>query len=223
MKPTSLLEHLLRPLRRAKLRTIDGGRAKMLIEGSSRKRIVVGAAGICAPGWIRTEFEYLDLLALPDWERLVKPESLDAILAEHVWEHLSADDAHVAARTCFRYLRPGGYLRVAVPDGLHPDPRYIDSVKVGGNGAGADDHKVLYRYDTFAAVFEAAGFRVGHYEHFDESGHFHFREWDPRDGMIWRSMRFDDRNRDGNSNYTSIILDAIKPPASAPLHSGARK
>ncbi len=157
--------------------------------------------------------EFLNLLAPGDWDRLVNPDSLDAILAEHVWEHLSADDARDAARICHKYLRPGGYLRVAVPDGLHPDPGYIESVRVGGTGAGAADHKQLYRYDSFAAVFKSAGFEVRHYEHFDESGRFDFREWDPRDGMIWRSMRFDERNRDGNPNYTSIVLDAVKPAA----------
>lgn len=40
----------------------------------------------------------------------------DAFVAEHVWEHLSLSDAHVAARNCQRYLRPGGRLRIAVPD-----------------------------------------------------------------------------------------------------------
>lgn len=40
----------------------------------------------------------------------------DAFLAEHVWEHLSLEDAHRATRNCYRFLRPGGRLRLAVPD-----------------------------------------------------------------------------------------------------------
>lgn len=40
----------------------------------------------------------------------------DAFVAEHVWEHLSLADAHRAAQNCHRYLRPGGRLRLAVPD-----------------------------------------------------------------------------------------------------------
>lgn len=48
---------------------------------------------------------------------MLGPEGLaDAFLAEHVWEHLSLDDAHRATRNCQRYLRPGGRLRLAVPD-----------------------------------------------------------------------------------------------------------
>jgi predicted SAM-dependent methyltransferase len=207
---------MLGPLVRIKTRIIDVRHARMRIRDSAQKRIVVGAGGFCAPGWVRTEMEFLNLLAPRDWDRLADPESLDAILAEHVWEHLDADEARVAARICHKYLRPGGYLRVAVPDGLHPDPGYIELVRVGGTGAGADDHKQLYRYDSFAAVFESAGFEVRHCEHFDESGRFDFRAWDPRDGMIWRSLRFDERNRDGNPHYTSIVLDAVKPAAGIP-------
>ena len=150
-----------------------------------------------------------------DWQRFTPPDSLSGILAEHVWEHLTPADAEAAARLCFQHLRPGGHLRAAVPDGLHPDPRYIESVRPGGSGAGADDHQVLYRHDSFAAVFRRAGFEVRLYEHFDETGRFQFREWDPRDGMVWRSLRYDQRNRDGNPNYASIVLDAVKPAGSA--------
>lgn len=48
---------------------------------------------------------------------LLGPAGLvDAFLAEHVWEHLSLQDAHRATRNCRRHLRPGGRLRLAVPD-----------------------------------------------------------------------------------------------------------
>lgn len=48
---------------------------------------------------------------------MLGPEGLvDAFVAEHVWEHLSLEDAHRATRNCQRHLRPGGRLRLAVPD-----------------------------------------------------------------------------------------------------------
>jgi hypothetical protein len=43
----------------------------------------------------------------------------DAFVAEHVWEHLSLEAAHVAARNCYAHLSPGGTLRIAVPDPNH--------------------------------------------------------------------------------------------------------
>lgn len=185
--------------------------AKSALSLQATKRIVIGAAGICAPSWVATEERFLDLCSVEDWTHLAAPGSIAAILAEHVWEHLDAGAAEAAARQCFAQLRPGGHLRVAVPDGLHPDPAYIEAVRPGGTGAGAEDHKVLYRYDSLAALFQRAGFEVRPCEHFDAAGRFHFHDWDPRDGMVWRSLRYDQRNRDGKPNYSSIILDAVRP------------
>lgn len=36
-----------------------------------------------------------------------------------------------------RVLKPGGYVRVAVPDGFHPDPAYIEMGRPGGYGTGS--------------------------------------------------------------------------------------
>ncbi|WP_205944565.1 class I SAM-dependent methyltransferase [Pelagibius litoralis] len=179
-------------------------------------RLVIGSAGLFEPGWIGTDIEYLNLLAPAHWEKNFEKGSIDVILSEHVWEHLTYEDGLEAARRCFEYLRPHGYLRVAVPDGFHPDPDYIASVRPSGSGDGAHDHKVLYNHRTFAAVFEEAGFRVVPLEHFDREGSFHFTEWDPAKGKIRRSKRFDPRNGEGVLNYTSIILDACKDGATGP-------
>jgi predicted SAM-dependent methyltransferase len=183
---------------------------RQLAANSGPRRIVLGASRQCIPGWISSEIDFLNLLKANDWERFFEVSSIDALLGEHVWEHLTPQDGLRAAKTCYRYLKPGGYLRVAVPDGLHPDPAYIDHVKIGGTGAGADDHKALYTYQTLKELFQEAGFYVRLYEYFDEEGHFHCEKWNPEDGMISRSAKFDERNCDGTLNYTSIIIDAIK-------------
>jgi len=174
-------------------------------------RIVIGSSGTAPEGWVATDREVIDLLREDTWLRYFAVGSLDAILAEHVWEHLSAEEAARSATTCLRFLKPGGYLRVAVPDGLHPDPAYIEQVRPGGSGSGADDHKVLYTYDSFGDLFAREGFDVKLHEYYDRNGRFQFNEWDPGDGLIRRSMRFDARNSPGHLAYTSIILDAVKP------------
>jgi predicted SAM-dependent methyltransferase len=179
--------------------------------GRFPRRIVLGASGTFDPGWIPTEVDALNLLRESDWERFFEPESIDALLAEHVWEHLTPEEALAGAQLCFRYLKSGGYLRIAVPDGNHPDPEYIRGVQPGGNGAGAKDHKILYTYRSFGALFERAGFSVKLLEYFDESGRFHCSDWTAERGVIHRSQRFDKRNRGGKTVYTSIILDAVKP------------
>jgi len=174
-------------------------------------RIILGAAEDRYDGWIPTDRKKLDLTRETDWAFHFKPNTVDAILAEHVWEHLDPSAAVLGARNCFKYLAPGGYIRVAVPDGLHPDEGYINRVKPGGWGAGSDDHHVLYTYVTLKRLFASVGFEITLLEYFDKSGTFHFYEWSPADGMITRSKRFDPRNRTRELAYTSIILDAKKP------------
>ncbi|MBC8112462.1 MAG: hypothetical protein H7Y04_15525 [Verrucomicrobia bacterium] len=173
-------------------------------------KIVIGASGIADNSWTSTEADYLNLLKDEDWQKFFKENTIDAMLAEHVWEHLTAEQGLLAAQNCFRYLRKGAYLRCAVPDGFHNDPEYINYVKPGGHGDGADDHKVLYNYQTFSAMFEKAGFSVELLEYFDKNGQFHFTDWLPEAGKIRRSRRFDSRNQQGKLGYTSLIVDARK-------------
>ena len=137
-------------------------------------KIIIGASRRPIPGWIPSEAEFLNLLDSGTWEKFFKPCSINALLAEHVWEHLTEQEGLIAASNCFKYLKQGGYLRLAIPDGLHPSVEYIESVKVGGSGSGADDHKVVYTYKTIQALLEQAGFKVKLYEYFDESGKFHY-------------------------------------------------
>jgi len=174
-------------------------------------RIILGASGTNYDGWIPTDVEHLNLLIPKHWEDCFERASIDAMLAEHVWEHLSLDDGLTAAKQCFEYLKPGGYLRVAVPDGFHPDPSYIEYVKVGGSGLGADDHKVLYNAESIAEQFSKAGFEIELLEYYDSDRKFHMVDWEPKDGAVTRSSRFDARNSNGKLNYTSLIIDARKP------------
>jgi len=174
-------------------------------------KIIVGSSGTAYPGWVITDVEYLNLLIQSDWERVFRRNSINAILTEHVWEHLSLHDGLVAAKQCWEYLKPGGYLRIAVPDGFNPSEKYIDYVKVGGSGDGADDHKVLYDKKSMGKLLTDAGFHVNWVEYFDQEGQFHYKDWELDSGVITRSRRLDPRNADGKLNYTSLIVDAIKP------------
>ena len=181
-------------------------------------RIVIGAGGQSPPGWIDTERYFLDLLNAAHWERCFPEASIDAILAESVWEYLTPSEALTAAKTCFHYLKTGGYVRASVPDGLHPDSAYIEWVRPGGGV----DHtfgvpsQTLYTYRTFAGAFADAGFRVHLQEYFDEKGVFHHLPWNPEKGMITRSIRFDPRNGKGRPQFTQIIIDAFKESPNAP-------
>ena len=145
-----------------------------------------------------------------DWKKFFSPNSIDAMLSEHVLEHLTEEQALKALKNSYEYLKQGGYYRIAVPDGNHPEPSYIDYVNVDGTGPGSDDHKVLYTYNSLKNILEKVGFEVQPLEYFDEDGTFHYSEWSVEQGTIMRSKRFDDRNKNKPLSYTSIIVDAYK-------------
>lgn len=74
-------------------------------------RFVYGLSGrqaVVYPPHVR----YLDL-----HRRLPFPDgTVTGIYASHVWEHLYFEDAVIVTRECLRVLRPGGIIRLVVPD-----------------------------------------------------------------------------------------------------------
>ena len=177
-------------------------------------RIIIGAGDQRWPGWIPTQKEDLDLLNPDDGKSCFKYRPADAFLCEHIWEHLTGPQGRMAAKNCFQWLKPGGYLRCAVPDGNFPDREYQLSARVGGPGPKdhpAADHKIVYDYLLFSDVFAQAGFDVDLLEYCDEQGRFHYNQWSPNNGPIYRSLRSDHRNQGTDIKSVSLILDAIKP------------
>ena len=120
---------------------------------------------------------------------------------------------------CYEFLKPGGFLRCAVPDANFRDPEYQAAVQVGGPGPAdhpAADHKIVFDYRLLGEVFASAGFDVDLLEYCDESGRFHYNQWALASGPIYRSLRMDHRNRDGRLGFVSLILDARKPSLRLP-------
>jgi predicted SAM-dependent methyltransferase len=124
---------------------------------------------------------------------------------------LTPEQGKRGIQLCYRYLKPGGKLRIAVPDGFNPDHDYHEYAKPGGSGAGADDHKIFYTVESLGQALAEAGFQVEKIEYFDSSGVFHQNNWSESDGYIHRSLANDPRNKDGKPNYTSLIIDGVKP------------
>lgn len=177
----------------------------------SNLKLVIGASGTAFSGWISTEYPLVDVTDRNSLRRFFNPGSVRAVLAEHVIEHLTSEQAATAAGNLFWLLAARGYARIAVPDALHPDPAYYEYSRPGGCGVGSDDHKVFYDYRSIGKLFGKEGFEVRCLEWFDEAGIFHVVGWEPADGMIVRSTRFDERNRECPTAYTSLIIDAVKP------------
>lgn len=161
-------------------------------------------------GWFYCDKDILDITMEQSWKRLLGKTRLKNIFAEHVWEHLTEEEARAANYNCYIFLRGKGKLRLAVPDGFHPSKDYLNHVKPNGTGIGSEDHKVLYDYITLSSRLRKVGFKVNLIEYWDENGNFHSNKWNIEDGKVNRSKEFDKRNIDGKLNYTSLIVDAVK-------------
>ncbi len=186
------------------------------------KGIIVGAGDVVRDGWLSLQFSDLDIRDAQQWARRFPIASLDAILTEHTLEHLTVPEARAAVRNFYNYLKPGGYVRCAVPDGFHPSPEYQSWVAPDSPGErwlnrfrdGEPPHMVLWDYLSLTDLFMNAGFSVVAYrEWFDESGNFNKSEWSLEDGYIrrcfgaaWSAVL----SFWVGAKYTSLIVDAMK-------------
>ena len=153
--------------------------------------------------WIRTTAVEFNLLSTP--LALKMPNVVDNLLAEHVFEHIPIEHLFTAALNCFTILKPGGRIRVAVPD--------VWAAKVANSDyyrkEYLDGHNIQFNYQSLAALFNAVGFQTILLEYFHIDGvTATANEWDWREGKVERSKMFDSRGQQ------SIILDAIKPTSS---------
>ena len=177
------------------------------LQSRSAVKIIIGAGQTRIEGWIATDMPAFDARDSEHWRRLFPPAAIDRMLAEHVFEHLTSAELATFLDIAAKYLAPGGRIRIAVPDGYHPDADYINSVKPGGSGIGAGDHKALYTCDSISELMREQGYQFELLEYFDADGQFHQREWSAADGFVGRSAQHDERNAEGQLNYTSLIID----------------
>lgn len=193
-------------LRLSNMRRLSAIRA--LVRTTQPLKVILGAGQVMVDGWISTDADILDVTSRCAWRRLFLPHSIDRLLAEHVLEHLSDAQCMRALTECFRSLKKGGLLRIAVPDGYRKDQAYVEEVSPPNDG-----HKLLFTVDDLAARLERIGFEVRPLEYFDATEQFHSQPWEEADGLVRRSVRYDtqERFKRGVLYYTSLIVDARKP------------
>jgi predicted SAM-dependent methyltransferase len=171
-------------------------------------KVIVGAGETQYTDWIATDYPALDITNAKDWQRYFAPQSIHRIVAEHVLEHLTTAQLRQFLHAVRPYLTRDACIRIAVPDGYHPNPLYIEYVRPDGKGPGSDDHKVLYTCDRLVAEVEDAGYTCQLLEYFDADGQFHKTEWQAADGYIERTGGYRSIG-DKQFSYTSLIIDCL--------------
>ena len=180
---------------------------RKIIARTKPLKVIIGAGPTTSPGWVHTDKELLDVTSPSDWQALFDLESIDALLAEHILEHLSDRECQIALAECYTYLKTGALFRVAVPDGYRRDPVYVAEASPPKDG-----HQVLFNVDSLTNVLERAGFTTTPLEYFDVQERFHCYPWNTEDGFIQRCAGYDRQKafQRGKLYYTSIIVDARK-------------
>ena len=109
-------------------------------------------------------FLYHDLsISLPLFEN-----SVDFIYSSHFFEHLFEDDATSLLKSCALALKPGGTIRISVPDLAYAVSLYGNGRKkemlddyffVEGKGSYHSRHKYMYDFDLLKEKMEFVGFK----------------------------------------------------------------
>jgi len=122
-----LVTDLVRPVARARARRIAAEHAA----AGKGLRLHIGSGGEHKDGWVN-----LDLAGDPvevPWNLkhpLPFPDgSADAVFSEHLLEHIPLPGAVDVLRECHRVLKPGGIMRVGVPDAGRMLESYVEQGK----------------------------------------------------------------------------------------------
>lgn len=183
---------------------------KLYLISAKDINIIIGAGPTSYKGWFPTDKVTLDVTKESDFKKYFYKKKISKILAEHVLEHLSNEELEHMISNFYKYSSDNVNIRIAVPDGFHPNKEYIDTVKPGGKGEGAFDHKHLFNVNSLSELFRRYGFKAYPIEFWDEKGVFHKGYKNDENGFIIRSFINDKRNSNGNPNYTSLIIDFKK-------------
>jgi predicted SAM-dependent methyltransferase len=209
--PVSAKQHLrtARKALRYRARRVMIARA---VRQGAPLRIIVGAAETWQPGWYSTNEQWLDITKASDWRAVFGGKKiLSRVVAEHVFEHLTEPEALAALSNIADHMVGNGRIRIAVPDGFHPDPTYIRHVGIGGIGDDAADHKALLNVETLSELMRRAGFTPHHIEGYDRARQLVTTRWSSDDGYIQRSRQNPDgRVWDFPDASTSLIVDGVR-------------
>ncbi len=133
------------------------------------KKVQFGCGGNRLEGWENYDSDVDISKPLP-----FEPTSVDAVLAEHVLEHISIQEAWNFLEECHRIMRQGAFIRIAVPSVSRiyalADEEYFSFIKKHGWGeANRKDaiksiifnhgHQTIWEQSSLIAIMEIMGFK----------------------------------------------------------------
>ncbi|MFC1945687.1 methyltransferase domain-containing protein [Chloroflexota bacterium] len=132
-------------------------------------KLHIGCGERYIPGFTHVDvrkFEHVDVVA-PAWQLDVfEDDSVDLIYCCHTLEHLKKTQVGLTLAEWHRVLRPGGVLRLAVPDFAKICQMYTRTgdlsqllgLLMGGQDYPENTHYTVYDYAYLAGLLQDAGF-----------------------------------------------------------------
>lgn len=111
-----------------------------------RRLLNLGCGSRYHPAWVNVDFRSNgNGVIVHDLKKRLPFDdvSFDAVYHSHVLEHFPKHHAPLFLRECFRVLRPGGILRVVVPDLEQIVRLYLEALEKSLQG----NHEAQYRYE----------------------------------------------------------------------------
>jgi len=146
----------------------------------------LGSGGTPKSGWVNVDLvgDPVDLAWNCERRLPFSDATVDALFHEHLLEHLPLKGGLDLSIECYRLLKPGGILRVGVPDvarllrsWLDQSDEFVQSVRPGRPTPFLAvqevfyccGHRTLYDFETLALLCRAAGFEVIEQRDFGDS------------------------------------------------------
>jgi predicted SAM-dependent methyltransferase len=139
-------------------------------EHGTPQRLHLGCGDRYIPGFLHVDIRplpHVDIVSGLDALPMFGDATADLVYASHVLEHFGRHQTHAILTEWHRVLKPGGVLRLAVPDFAQLVRVYQDRgdlSEILGPLVGRQDHPHNYHYNVFdrpslTAQLEAAGYR----------------------------------------------------------------
>jgi len=141
-------------------------------QSSGPKRLNIGCGNRHLPGFIHVDVEnlpHVDYIADAQHLWFAKSETIDLVYASHILEHFGRNEFKGPLREWYRVLKPGGTLRLAVPDfsacasiyyerGLENGLTGLIGLIMGGQRNSWDFHKMIFDEPFLTQVLKEVGF-----------------------------------------------------------------